>query len=44
MLIRQLIDFETNSYTYLIASESTKMACIIDPVLEQVNRDILLIQ
>jgi sulfur dioxygenase len=44
MLFRQLIDFETNTYTYLIADEGSKEAALIDPVIEQVDRDYQLIK
>lgn len=39
MLFRQLFDQETSTYTYLIADEATREAALIDPVLEQVERD-----
>lgn len=39
MLFRQLLDQETGTYTYLIADETTKEAVLVDPVLEQVDRD-----
>ncbi len=39
MKIRQLFDYETWTYTYLIWDETTKEAAVIDSVLEQVNRD-----
>lgn len=39
MLFRQLFDQETNTYTYLIANPKTKEAILVDPVLEQVERD-----
>lgn len=39
MLFRQLFDQESSTYTYLIADESTREAALIDPVLEQVERD-----
>lgn len=39
MLFRQLLDLETNTYTYLIADLQTKEALLVDSVLEQVNRD-----
>jgi glyoxylase-like metal-dependent hydrolase (beta-lactamase superfamily II)/rhodanese-related sulfurtransferase len=38
-LFRQLFDPETSTYTYLLADETTREAVIIDPVLEQVERD-----
>lgn len=39
MLFRQLFDYDTWTYTYLIADENTREAMLIDPVLEQVERD-----
>lgn len=39
MLIRQLFDPETSTYTYLLADLAAKEAVLIDPVLEQVERD-----
>jgi glyoxylase-like metal-dependent hydrolase (beta-lactamase superfamily II)/rhodanese-related sulfurtransferase len=44
MLFRQLFDPESSTYTYLLADEATREAVIIDPVLEQVDRDATLIQ
>jgi sulfur dioxygenase len=44
MLFRQLYDNETSTYTYLIADETTKEAVLVDPVLEQVERDLQLLQ
>lgn len=44
MFVRQLFDRETSTYTYLIADEATSEAAIIDPVKEQLERDILLIK
>ncbi|MDQ3031199.1 MAG: MBL fold metallo-hydrolase [Myxococcota bacterium] len=43
MLFRQLFDLESSTYTYLLADEETREAVIIDPVLEQVDRDLGLI-
>ncbi len=40
MLTRQLFDPETSTYTYLLADEATREAVLIDPVLEQVERDL----
>ena len=34
MLLRQLIDYNSNTYTYLLADTESKQACLIDPVLE----------
>lgn len=39
MLFRQLFDPESSTYTYLIADEISKEAVLVDPVLEQVERD-----
>ena len=44
MIFRQLFDSNSSTYTYLIADLSTKTALIIDPVLEQVERDLNLLQ
>jgi len=40
ILFRQLFDKESSTYTYLIADPETKVAILIDPVLEQVERDL----
>jgi glyoxylase-like metal-dependent hydrolase (beta-lactamase superfamily II) len=39
MLFRQLFDQQTSTYTYLIADLDIKVAILVDPVLEQVERD-----
>ncbi len=39
MLFRQLFDRDTCTYTYLIADHQTKEAILVDPVLEQIERD-----
>jgi len=39
MFFRQLFDRESCTYTYLIADPDTKEAVLVDPVLEQVERD-----
>ena len=44
MLFRQLFDPESNTYTYLIADRDNQEAILVDPVLEQVERDQKLIQ
>ena len=44
MLFRQLFDTETYTYTYLIADRGTGDAALVDPVLEQVDRDLKLIE
>ena len=43
MLFRQLFDLESSTYTYLLADEETREAVLIDPVIEQVERDLRLI-
>jgi sulfur dioxygenase len=43
MLLRQLFDAETSTYTYLLADEDTREAVLIDPVMEQVERDLQLV-
>ncbi|KAJ3273479.1 Ethylmalonic encephalopathy 1 [Terramyces sp. JEL0728] len=42
LIIRQLFDAESSTYTYLLASN--KEAILIDPVYEQVDRDLKLIK
>lgn len=44
MLFRQLFDSESSTYTYLLADLEIKEAILVDPVLEQVQRDLQLIQ
>ncbi len=44
ILFRQLIDKETETYTYLLADKENKEAIIIDPVKEQLARDLQLIK
>ena len=44
MLFRQLFHPQTSTYTYLIADPQTKEAVLVDPVLEQVERDLQLSQ
>ena len=43
MLIRQLFDQDTFTYTYLVADEVERVAALIDPVLSQVDRDLKLL-
>lgn len=40
MKIRQLFDYDTWTYTYLLWDEVTKEAAVIDCVLEKVDRDV----
>ncbi len=44
MLFRQLFDKESSTYTYLIADIHTGEAVLVDPVFENVTRDIKLIK
>lgn len=44
MFFRQLFDLESKTYTYLIADPKTQEAVLVDPVLEQVERDYNLLQ
>ncbi len=44
MFTRQLFDPETSTYTYLLADEATREAVLIDPVLEQVERDLQMLR
>ncbi len=43
MLLRQLFDADTWTYTYLLADQTEGEAVLIDPVREQVDRDLKLI-
>lgn len=43
MLLRQLFDYETWTYTYLVADEDSRKAVLIDPVIDQVERDVRLL-
>jgi uncharacterized NAD(P)/FAD-binding protein YdhS/glyoxylase-like metal-dependent hydrolase (beta-lactamase superfamily II) len=40
LLFRQFFDPESSTYTYLVADSQTKEAVLVDPVLEQVDRDL----
>ncbi|MGK7912469.1 MAG: MBL fold metallo-hydrolase [Synechococcus sp.] len=44
MIFRQLFDRETFTYTYLIADPAAKAAVLVDPVFEQGDRDLKLLQ
>ena len=44
MLFRQLFDPESSTYTYLLADEETREALLIDPVIDQVERDVRLLE
>jgi sulfur dioxygenase len=43
-LFLQLLDYRTFTYTFLLADNATGDAVLIDPVLEQVDRDASLIK
>ncbi len=43
MIFRQLFDHDTYTYTYLLGDEKSREAVIIDPVKEQMTRDLKLI-
>ncbi len=43
MLFRQLFDYDTWTYTYLIADPETQEAALVDPVIEKVDRDLQLV-
>ena len=40
MIFRQFFDAESSTYTYLVADPVTRRAALVDPVLEQVERDL----
>ena len=44
MLFRQLIDSDSSTYTFVLADQDTKEAVIIDPVREQFERDVKLLE
>lgn len=44
MLFRQLFDQDSSTYSYLLADEHTRDAVLIDPVVEQFERDRTLIE
>ncbi len=44
VLFRQLFDPESSTYTYLVADLFTREAILVDPVLEQVDRDLQLLK
>lgn len=44
MIFRQLFDPSSSTYTYLLADDATHEAVIIDPVIEQADRDVRLLQ
>jgi len=44
MLFRQLFEHESSTYTYLLADAQTGDAVLIDPVLEEVERDLAFVR
>ena len=42
--IKQLFDYDSWTYTYLLWDEGTKNSIIIDPVFEQSERDLSVIK
>lgn len=44
MLFRQLLDYKSYTYTYLLADPSSREAILIDPVIEMVERDVNLVR
>ncbi len=44
LLFRQLFDAESSTYTYLLADPKTRAGVIVDPVLEQMARDVKLLR
>ena len=44
MILRQLFDADTWTYTYLVADEATGKAALIDPVREKLERDLELVR
>jgi uncharacterized NAD(P)/FAD-binding protein YdhS/glyoxylase-like metal-dependent hydrolase (beta-lactamase superfamily II) len=44
LVFRQFFDPESNTYTYLLADNQTQDAVLVDPVLEQVDRDLQALQ
>lgn len=43
MILRQLFDAESSTYTYLVADAETREAALVDPVKEHVERDLKLL-
>ena len=44
MLFRQLFDLQSSTYTYLLGDPQTGEAALIDPVLENVDRDLQFVE
>ncbi|MBL9107770.1 MAG: MBL fold metallo-hydrolase, partial [Myxococcales bacterium] len=43
MLLRQLFDTESSTYTYLLADDVSGEAALVDPVREHLERDLKLV-
>ena len=43
LIFRQLFDPQSSTYTYLLADDKSAEAVLIDPVFEQVGRDVALL-
>jgi sulfur dioxygenase len=43
MIFRQLIDPTSSTYTYLLGDEDSRQAVLIDPVIDQLERDLALL-
>ncbi len=43
-MFRQLFDPPSSTYTYLLADDATREAVVIDPVIENVDRDVALVR
>jgi glyoxylase-like metal-dependent hydrolase (beta-lactamase superfamily II) len=44
MIFRQLFEPVSSTYTYLLACESTGQALLIDPVVNAIDRDLLVLR
>jgi sulfur dioxygenase len=44
MIFRQLFDTDSSTYTYLLADPVSRQAALIDPVVEQTERDLTLVK
>jgi sulfur dioxygenase len=44
LVFEQLFDPESSTYTYLVGDDAAKIAALIDPVIEQVERDLARVQ
>ncbi|XP_054751609.1 persulfide dioxygenase ETHE1, mitochondrial-like [Lytechinus pictus] len=44
LIFRQLFDYQSYTYTYLLGDKDTKDAILIDPVIELVKRDLHLVE